>query len=308
MYIFRPFSGYSTILTIRDRAREEAEKNWSPFFLPSEDLKGKKSAGKPNEYIHFVYDFKPLRILKCHLKCGDGDFVFEPELPDNFMTPHNEDGASLHGGTNFVPFPIPRSAGVHEDVRVHVTFPRTNVGAQCGNGYGFHYRPEFVVIVSFRGSFHIAFASKALDFGSAILELDKDDDPCDKGRILIPNSISQWDTVQDVMTMTFSVDDQTVQIARIRGLVSFVRGLPQFQGLLKKNGPLKGEMRDLMNVLSSWTGDDVRACLVESAVNATHVTSEMHQQLFPEPQEPKEVDHSKGLLLRKHEEIANADP
>ena len=27
----------------------------------------------------------------------------------------------------------------------------------------------------------MAFASKALDFGSAILELDEDDDPCDKG-------------------------------------------------------------------------------------------------------------------------------
>ena len=248
------------------------EKNWSPFFLPSEDLKGKKSAGNSDEYIHFVYQFKPLSILKCHLKCGDCDFVFEQELPDNFMTPHDEDGASLRGGTNLVPFPIPRSAGVHKDVRVYVAFPRTNVEAQCGDEYALHYRPEFVVIVIFRGSFHIAFASKALDFGSAIFELDEYDDPCDKGRILIPNSISQWDTVQDVMTMTFSADDRTVQIARIHGLLSFVRGLPQFNGLWKKNGPINGELLDLMNVLSSWLGDNVRACLVESAVNATGVT------------------------------------
>lgn len=70
---------------------------------------------------------------------------------------------------------------MHEDVRVHVAFPRTNVGRQCGKNYANHYRPEFIVMVSFRGSFHIAFASKALDFGSAILELDEDDDPCDKG-------------------------------------------------------------------------------------------------------------------------------
>jgi hypothetical protein len=27
----------------------------------------------------------------------------------------------------------------------------------------------------------MAFVSKALDFGSAVLELDEDDDPCDKG-------------------------------------------------------------------------------------------------------------------------------
>jgi hypothetical protein len=41
-----------------------------------------------------------------------------------------------------------------------------------------------------------------------------------------------------------------------------------------------------MNVLSSWLGDDVRACLVESAVNAMLTTAELYAQLFPEPQEP----------------------
>ena len=96
------------------------------------------------------------------------------------MTQYGEDGASLHGGTNFVPFPIPRSAGVHEDVRVYVAFPRTKVGRQCGKDYANHYRPEFTVMVSCRGSFHLAFASKAPDFGSAILELSEDDGPCDK--------------------------------------------------------------------------------------------------------------------------------
>ena len=308
MYTFRPFSRLLNILTIRDTGRADCEKNWAPFFLPSEDLKHKKSAREPNEYIHFVYNFKPLKILKCHLRCGDCHVVFEQLLPNNIVTQDGDDGGSLHGGTNFVPFPIPRSAGVHEDVRVYVAFPRTNVGRQCGKDWVNHYRPEFIVMVSFRGSFHMAFASKALDFGSAILELDEDDDPCDKGRILIPNSISQWDTAQDVMTMTFSVDDKTVQIARIRGLLSFVRGLPQFKGLWKKKGPLKGELLDLMNVLSSWSGDNVRACLVESAVNATLATTELHAQLFPEPQEPKEVDHSMRLSLKKEEEFAQFHP
>lgn len=85
--------------------------------------------------------------------------------------------------------------------------------------------------------------------------------------------------------MTFLVNDKIVQIARIRGLLSFVPELRQFKGLWKKNGPLKGELLDLMNVLSSWLGDDVRACLVESAVNAMLTTTELHAQLFPEPQE-----------------------
>src|ERR1700728_605495 len=109
-----------------------------------------------------------------------------------------------------------------------------------------------------------------------------------RGRILIPNSISQWNTAQDVMTMTFSVDDKTVEIARIRGLLSFVRGQGQFKGLWRKNGPLKDELLDLVNVLSSRLGDDVRACLVESAVNAMLTTTEFHAQIFPEPQESQE--------------------
>lgn len=102
--------------------------------------------------------------------------------------------------------------------------------------------------------------------------------------------------------------DKTVQIARIRDLLSFVGGLPQFKGLWKKNGPMKGELLDLMNVLSSWLGDDVRACLVESAVNATLATSEMDAQLFPEPQEPMEVDHSMRLSLKKEEEVVQSYP
>jgi hypothetical protein len=64
MYAFRPFSGHLTILTIRDTNRAISEKNWPPFFLPSEDPKPEKAARKPDEYIHFVYNFKPLKILK----------------------------------------------------------------------------------------------------------------------------------------------------------------------------------------------------------------------------------------------------
>jgi hypothetical protein len=56
---------------------------------------------------------------------SDGDIVFEQQLPNNFVTQHAHDGGSLHGGINFVPFRIPRSVGVHEDVRVYVKFPRT---------------------------------------------------------------------------------------------------------------------------------------------------------------------------------------
>ncbi len=103
MYIFRPFTNYTKILTIGDEERQHIEKNWAPFFVPEEeDLSSDKRAWRrsrvvrrPSDYIHFVYAFKPLRILKCHLRCGDCEVVFEQTLPETVTSHHREDGGSL---------------------------------------------------------------------------------------------------------------------------------------------------------------------------------------------------------------------
>jgi beta-1,2-mannosyltransferase len=306
MYILRPFSNYSTILTVRDTERQYTEKNWAPFFVPQEEV---IPAGKlhlstpavvrtPNEYLHFIYSFKPLRILKCHLRCGDCEFVYEQSIPENFLSQHNEDGGSLRGGTNFVPVPIPAHMGVDPKVRVYASFPRTNIERRCDGSF---YRPEFVVMINIGTQYHLAFASESLDFGNAILELGPEDDRCDKGRILIPNSIAQWDTSkgQDVMSVTFSVNDETVQVARVQGLLKFVWDLPQFKSLLKKDGLLKGDNSEIMNMLSSWVGDDVRGCLVEAALNYTQAAQEI---THPREHKNADVDPSKELLHKIHEE------
>ncbi|KIW24000.1 uncharacterized protein PV07_09741 [Cladophialophora immunda] len=310
MYIFRPFSNYSTVLTIKDTDREHTEKNWAPFFIPNEQQQ--KAASKnpskavapvrqPSEYIHFVYSFKPLRILKCHLRCGDCEFEYEQEVPDNFMTKHNEEGGSLRGGTNFVPVPLPSSMNIDPRVRVYAAFPRTNIEKQCDGSF---YRPEFVVLINIGTQFHLAFASESLDFGTSILDLGPEDDRCDKGRILIPNSVAQWDTSHghDVMSVTFSVNDETVQVARVQGLLGFVRNLPQFKTLLKKDGLLKGADSDLMGILSSWVGDDVRGCLVEAALNYAAAAQEITN-----PKEGGEVmDVTKELVLKLKQEADSA--
>ncbi|KIX99644.1 uncharacterized protein Z520_04279 [Fonsecaea multimorphosa CBS 102226] len=308
MYIFRPFSNYSTVLTIKDTDRQQTEKNWAPFFIPNEQQHkpGGKNPSKavapvrqPSEYIHFVYSFKPLRILKCHLRCGDCEFEYEQEVPDNFMTKHNEEGGSLRGGTNFVPVPLPSSMNIDPRVRVYAAFPRTNIEKHCDGSF---YRPEFVVMVNIGTQFHLAFASESLDFGTSILDLGPEDDRCDKGRILIPNSVAQWDTSNghDVMSVTFSVNDETVQVARVQGLLAFVRNLPQFKKLLKKDGLLKDADSDLMSTLSSWVGDDVRGCLVESALN--YAASPQEQ-----PKEGSEVmDVTKELMLKLKQEADSA--
>jgi beta-1,2-mannosyltransferase len=277
MYIYRPFSSASTILTIKDTERAFNEKNWAPFFIPEEEqhtLLGKLPltipgyVRKPNEYIHFVYSFRPLRILKCHMRCGDCEFEYEQDAPQKALNRHHDEAGDVRGGTNFVPVPIPSNMDIDPRVRVYAAFTQTNIAKYCDGNF---YHPEFTVMVNIGRQFQLAYASESLDFGNVALELGPDDDRCEEGHILSPNTVARWDTsgTVDIMTVTFSVNDETSQVTRLRGLLGFVRNLPQFKNLLKRNGLLKGADADLVSVLASWTGDDVRGCLIESAANFT---------------------------------------
>jgi hypothetical protein len=106
---------------------------------------------------------------------------------------------------------------------------------------------------------------------------------------------------QDVMSVTFSVNDETVQVTRVEGILRFVLGLPQFK-TMKDGGELDSGNLDLMNMLSSWIGDDVRGCLVEAAVNYTDAAQEVTR-----PKEQKqEIDPSKELLNKMHKEKESA--
>ncbi|KAJ9610871.1 Beta-mannosyltransferase 1 [Cladophialophora chaetospira] len=302
MYLYRPFSRASTILTIKDTERAYDEKDWAPFFIPEEEQQGLLGkiplpvpgvVRKPSEYIHFVYSFGPLRVLKCHMRCGDCEFVYEQDVYTKVQGRHHDDVGTVRGGTNFVQVPIPSSMDINPRVRVYAAFPQTNIAKHCD---GNSYRPEFAVMVNIGNQFQLAFASESLDFGNAILELGPDEDRCDKGRILIPNTVARWDTSgsQDVMTVTFSVNDETTQVARFQGLLALVRNLPQFKTLLKKDALFRGAEADLVSIMSSWVGDDVRGCLVESAANSTGTMLEDSDVI----DEDQEMDLSAELMLK----------
>jgi hypothetical protein len=53
--------------------------------------------------------------------------------------------------------------------------------------------------------------------------------------VLTTNSIPHWDTTnhRDVLTLTFSVDDSTVQAIRLEGIANYIQNLPNVQTLLK---------------------------------------------------------------------------
>ena len=300
MYLFLPFSGQSTILTIKDEERLDNEKDWAPFFVPTEQqqtfiskipLPISTAVRNPNEYVHFVYTFRPLRILKCHMRCGDCEFEYEQDLPDSSVS-HEEQG-TLRGGTNFVPVPIPSSMDIDPRVQVYAGFPQTNIEKYCGGNF---FRPELMVMINIGKQFQLSFASESLAFGNAILEMGAQEDQCDKRRILSPNSIARWDTSngQDIMSMSLGVNDETVQVARIEGLLTLVKNLPQFKTLLKRDGLLKGANTDLMSILTSWVGDDVRGCLLESVANYTGSGQDSADPVSEE----EEMDLSNELMDR----------
>ncbi|KAI1619615.1 hypothetical protein EDD37DRAFT_642647 [Exophiala viscosa] len=266
MWVYRPFSNFTTVLTIRNEDRKDVEKNWMPFF---HRVDAGLSSNSPNEYLHFIYGFVPLRILKCHLLSGYCDWAYQQDITPE-VAAGKESRGQLHGGTNFVsvPFDILQNPGI----QLYVGFPRTSLISGCESRT---YRPELMVLSSTGSSqFHIAYTSDALDFGAAILTPAARADPCGEGHILIANSISHWNrsAAQDIMTITFSVMDVTVQVARLEGLGALVQSLPYFEDLLDYNtaqGENHGMEAFSWKSAKSLIGADVVACAVEAASNTS---------------------------------------
>jgi len=260
MWILRPFSNYSTMLTIRhNEENPPVEKNWAPFFHNPIDPTS-NSQSWPSRHLHFVYGFKPLRILKCHLFTGYCDFVYKQQVPEELIPTHNDSHGHMRGGTNFVRVPL----RAESDIRTYAAFPRTHIDLGCPNAV---YRPELILMTSVGSHFYLTFASESVDFGTAALDPPARADPCGAGRILIANSISHWDRSngQDVMTLSFSVDDSSVQVTRLHGLAAFIERLLHFHDSLKHSISKGGE--GFWDLRWSVVGSEVLACSVEAATN-----------------------------------------
>ena len=283
MWVFRPFSGHSSILTIRGEERAEKEKNWAPFFVEDPDnargLFGKK---EPNQYIHFVYSFQPLLILKCSLVDGVCDHAFAQDIPNNMLSHHENEWSEIRGGTQWVPIPLfSDDAGASKNgLQAFFSIPRTHT-EQTSYCYKAVYRPEMTIMVTNGTSFYLTYVSNPLDFGVGVLLQDQAfTDPCKSGRIIILNSIADWDfnartaytKVTDVMTVTATVNDATVQAMRISGILKLIKGLPSIQALIKNPASVFGDGKahkkhdkDYTFLKHSAVGLDIRKCAEEAA-------------------------------------------
>ncbi|KAH0842392.1 glycosyltransferase family 91 protein [Fonsecaea pedrosoi] len=224
MYIFRPFSNDTTVLTITGQTeRAHAEKNWAPFFINEHEPISPGHYKWPSHYIHFIYDFNPLRVLKCHTLNGWCHFVYEQKVPDALKGSGLNANGRMTGGTNMVPLQLETRSNLH----AWVGFPRSHINIGCTDDLAM-YRPELMIMTAHGDHFYLSFMSGPIDFGTAAMTPEAIGDPCGEGKIVIANSIARWDRrpKHDVLTLTLSVADSTVQIMQLASLSKFVSQLP----------------------------------------------------------------------------------
>lgn len=217
MYIFRPFSGSTTVLKIRGRNPEQAEKNWMPFYYGL-SIGKKDSLAVPNQHLHFLYRLEPLQVLKCHIHTGLCDFVYKREaVTDRPGRGFKDEEYALRGGSNL--YAIKSLSGRE----VYVGFPRTHIDDICEEAV---YRPELMILSSTSETyFDIDYVSAPLDLGDAATEQHSVSGPCTRGRILIVNNIARWNAELDVMTLSFSEDDSTTQVLMVGGVGRLVQSV-----------------------------------------------------------------------------------
>lgn len=276
MFITRPFSNDTTMLRITGSRPEQAEKNWMPFVY-REQAAGNALTGLdvsnnhewPTHRLHFIYDFKPLRILKCHLLNGWCDYVYQQEAPDSLEGYPEDRGDVFRGGTNLVAF------RAQNGVQTFVGFPKSNVHVGCGDAV---YRPSMLVFTATSPSiFHIDYMSDSIEFGEQAMTSTAKSDICGEGRIMMANSIAKWDRPagEDLMTITYTVDDVTTQTLRIHGVEIFVDSIINHSRL----DPSKSESTahvdpDLSDLQWSDVGYHVLACSVGAAEDYAFLLAE----------------------------------
>jgi len=215
MHFYRPFHGNDTIrLSLRDLKPRFREKNWAPFFDDDDP-----------DNIYFIYNFNPLRIIRCGLSNGVCDKVSGPNFIDSKADESKHVGA-LRGGTNLVPIPSELLPNYLFFRKYWFGIARSH-NNECGCLKEI-YRPHaFIISKNLETSeFTWDYVSSLMDF-NIVAEPWTDNQPiCKDGKnVLIPNSIAYWEHVlksdstveHDFMGITFSEADRTNKIVHIRG-------------------------------------------------------------------------------------------
>ncbi|KAH3899602.1 uncharacterized protein SCODWIG_03830 [Saccharomycodes ludwigii] len=211
--------------TLDSRETQYMEKNWVPFFLQhDESIINNYDRG----FIHFIYQFRPLEVLRCSLNDGVCKFTFDVDTLNNFLDSDkdlNKDKL-IRGGSQYVSLPsvIPKLSGKN----LWVGFPKIHL-ENCGCGSRF-YRPMLSILIEENGVYNEDFIVPIIDFNIDVLGWDRETTKCGGYNVLNPNSISSWDVVnlnedgtyEDYMTVFLSEADFTSKKLVIKGLLNFI--------------------------------------------------------------------------------------
>lgn len=242
---------YSKIeeLRIKDRPRQEKQKNWTPFLSYNEQVQNREDIF--NRYLYFIYRWANLEVLRCDVVSGVCDFEYKlyPSLLPS--TPVGE----LRGGTALlsinelmVKLGIDIKYYLPPEREVWLGFARAHID-NCGCG-PVMYRPNLVLVVKdkirkkdseseFDVVYKISHVSSSISFDINVFgwNLNQPHMVCLGNNILIPNGISSWvinqdadtnDKIVDYLTLTVSVSDYDVERINIRNLLAEV---VQFEGV-----------------------------------------------------------------------------
>lgn len=228
MHVYRPFNDPHKVicLAIKDKKRSFIEKNWAPF-MDNTDVKNDK-----NE-INFIYNFNPLRVVKCSLQTGECAKVSGPRFNP---IDANDNAGVLRGGTNIIQIPkeyLPLTE-VTQDRKFWVGIARSH-NKECGCMREL-YRPHIFIItrsLTKEDSFELIYVSSMVDFNINPEPWSKghsNKGTCVDGKlVLIPNSIAYWDVDSrdgiDYMGLTFSEADRTNKLVHLRGILKHIHNV-----------------------------------------------------------------------------------
>lgn len=263
MHIYQPFSDLHkiTLLFIEDKKRSFIEKNWAPFMdydagsNPSSSRSGSASgaasgsasgsgsdSNSNSDSINFIYNFNPLRIIKCDTNSGLCRKVSGPQFN---QLDANDNAGKLRGGTNLVRIPssiLPEL--IKSNNRKYWFGIARSHSKNCGCLHEL-YRPHFFIMsrdLERESSYELNFVSSLVDFNiNPETWLGDNRRTCSDGKsVLIPNSIAYWHTDQsglgvfggddveterklDYMGITLSEADRTNKLIHVRGLLGYIQ-------------------------------------------------------------------------------------
>lgn len=221
---------YTRITEIRKyNSPRSQQKNWTPLTSFHE-----REHNGYDKFLYLVYQWKNLEIMKCPLVDNVDSVIF---CTMEYRLPGLNNVGPLRGGTELVnvnqfldqyknvPDVVKVTSGIPPGREIWFGFARAHF-KECGCGKHF-YRPNLVVVTRDLGrKYKVSHISLFLSLGVRVQGWDMSsvNEVCfpDNPNAMIPNGISKWtlnSEFQDVLTLSYSISDATVELIHIRGLL-----------------------------------------------------------------------------------------